>query len=84
MPSFPPSPAPAEIGGGVVIPYFYTLVVEDLDKTIEMLLVLSTHSLSYKLLIICVGPLDKTTKTKAPCNSRCDTLPERQSNVFFF
>ena len=29
--SFPPSPAPTEIGGGVVIPWFYTLVVENLD-----------------------------------------------------
>ena len=37
VPSFPQWPAPTEIGGGVVIPCFYTLVVEDLDKTIEML-----------------------------------------------
>ena len=42
VPSFPPSPVPTEIGGGVVIPCFFTLVVEDLDKTIETLLVLST------------------------------------------
>ena len=37
MPSFHSWPTPTEIGGGVVISSFYTLVVEDLDITIKML-----------------------------------------------
>lgn len=37
VPSFPPWPAPNEKGGGVVIPCFYTLIVNNLDETVNML-----------------------------------------------